>query len=60
MIQVSVQDGASTEKVQRDIARLMRDRRHLSPSEDDNFNVMDMKEIATMLTGNHADCSRRC
>ena len=28
----------------------MRERRHLSPSDDDNFNVMDMKEIAKMLT----------
>ncbi len=51
MIQVSVQDGASTEKAQRDIERLMRERRHLSANEDDNFSVMDMKEITTMLTG---------
>ena len=29
----------------------MRERRHLSPSDDDNFTVMDMKEIANMLTG---------
>ena len=39
------------EKAQRDIERLMRERRHLSPSDDDNFNVMDMKEITKMLTG---------
>jgi putative ABC transport system permease protein len=51
MFQVSVQQGASTEKAQRDIRLLMRERRHLSPSDDDNFNVMDMKEIAKMLTG---------
>jgi putative ABC transport system permease protein len=51
MIQLSVRDGASTEKAQQDIRRLMRERRHLGPSDDDNFNVMDMKEIATMLTG---------
>jgi putative ABC transport system permease protein len=51
MFQVSVQDGASTDKALRDIRLLMRERRHLSPSDDDNFNVMDMKEIATMLTG---------
>lgn len=51
MIQLSVTEGASTEKAQRDIARLMRERRHLGPSDDDNFNVMDMKEIASMLTG---------
>jgi len=51
MFQVSVRQGASTEKAQRDIRLLMRERRHLSPSDDDNFNVMDMKEIAEMLTG---------
>jgi putative ABC transport system permease protein len=51
MIQISVQDGVSTEKVQKDIEQLLRVRRHISPSDDDNFNVMDMKEIASMLTG---------
>ncbi len=50
LIQVSVQDGASTDKARQDISKLMRERRHLAPSDDDNFNVMDMKEIATMLT----------
>jgi putative ABC transport system permease protein len=51
LIQISVQQGASTGKAQRDIGRLMRERRHLSASDDDNFNVMDMKEITKMLTG---------
>jgi putative ABC transport system permease protein len=51
LIQVSVQDGASTDKVKQDIEQLMRVRRHISPSEDDNFSVRDMKEIAKMLTG---------
>jgi putative ABC transport system permease protein len=51
MFQVSVRDGAPTDKAQQDIQLLMRERRHLSPSDDDNFNVMDMKEIAKMLTG---------
>jgi putative ABC transport system permease protein len=51
IIQVSVRDGTSTDKAQQDIQSLMRERRHLSPSDDDNFNVMDMKEIAKMLTG---------
>jgi putative ABC transport system permease protein len=51
MFQVSVREGASTEKAGRDIRLLMRERRHLSPGSEDNFNVMDMKEIATMLTG---------
>ncbi len=51
MIQISVQDGISTEKVQKNIEQLLRVRRHLSPSDDNNFNVMDMKEIASMPTG---------
>jgi putative ABC transport system permease protein len=51
MLQISVQDGVSTEKVRKNIEQLLRVRRHLSPSDDDNFNVMDMKEIASMLTG---------
>jgi putative ABC transport system permease protein len=50
-IQVSVKDAASTERVQQDIEQLMRARRHLSSGEDDDFNVMDMKEITKMLTG---------
>ena len=51
MIQVSVKDGCPTDRAKRSIARLMRARRHLSSSQDDNFNVMDLKEIATMLSG---------
>jgi putative ABC transport system permease protein len=51
LIQVSVKDGVSTERVKDEITRLMRVRRHLSSDEDDNFTVMDLKEIATMLSG---------
>ncbi|MCX6864701.1 MAG: ABC transporter permease, partial [Verrucomicrobia bacterium] len=51
MIQVSAKDGASTDRVKRDIRRIMRGRRHLSAGQEDNFNVMDMKEIASMLSG---------
>jgi len=51
IIQVSAKDGASTDRVKRDIARLMRVRRHLSSNQENNFNVMDMKEIAAMLSG---------
>jgi len=51
LIQVSVRDGESTEKAQRDIERLMRERRHISPNAEDDFSVMDMKEITRMLTG---------
>ena len=51
MLPVSVRDGADTAKVEQESTRLLRVRRHLSSNEDDNFDVMDMKEIATMLTG---------
>lgn len=50
LIQVSVRDGASTSRVQQEIERMMRERRHLSENEENNFNVMDMKEITKMLT----------
>jgi putative ABC transport system permease protein len=50
IIQVSVREGASTTRAQQEIERLMRERRHLSANEEDDFNVMDMKEITRMLT----------
>jgi len=51
LILVSVRDGESTAKAQRDMERLMRERRHIAPNADDDFSVMDMKEITKMLTG---------
>ncbi len=51
MIQVSVRDGASTDKAKRDIEYLLRERRRISAGEDDDFSVLDMKEIAEMLSG---------
>lgn len=51
LIQISVREGESTEKAERDITRLLRERRHISASEDDDFSVRDLKEITKMLTG---------
>jgi len=51
LIQVSVKDGVSTQKVEQAITQLLRERRHISANEDDDFSVMDMKEIAKMLSG---------
>ena len=51
VIQVAVQEGVSTETVQQDIEQLFRLRRHITPSEDDDFQVLDMKEISEMLAG---------
>jgi len=50
-IYIAVEDGVATEKVQSDIERLMRERRRIAPGEDDDFNVLDMKELTSMLTG---------
>ena len=50
-IQISAREGASTAVVQSDIELLLRQRRHISPGEDDNFSVRDMQEIARTLTG---------
>jgi putative ABC transport system permease protein len=51
IIQVSMQQGASTEKAKRDIEYLLRERRHISAGEEDNFSVRDLKEIAQTLSG---------
>jgi len=51
LIQVSMRDGVSTEKAEQEITQLLRERRHVADNEDDDFSVMDMKEIANMLTG---------
>ena len=51
MLQVSVREGAPTEKAKQDIERLMRERRRIGRTEDDDFQVLDMKEITQMLTG---------
>jgi putative ABC transport system permease protein len=51
VIMVSARDGVSTEKVKEDILRLMRERRRITNGKDDDFHVMDMKELANALTG---------
>ena len=51
LIQVSVADSGSTDQGKADIESLLRHRRHISVTQSDNFQVMDMKEITRMLTG---------
>jgi putative ABC transport system permease protein len=50
-LMVSVKEGVSSDKVQRQIERLLRERRHIGDDEDDDFNVMDTKQIAETLSG---------
>ena len=49
-ILVSARDGVSTEKVQADIERLLRERRKIRPGADDDFNVRDLKEVTSAFT----------
>ncbi|MCI5077867.1 ABC transporter permease [Oricola sp.] len=49
-IYVAVQPGFSTDKAKSDIEALLRERRRVDPGEEDNFSVMDTKEISSMLT----------
>jgi putative ABC transport system permease protein len=51
VIFVSARDGVSTEKVQKDLEELMRQRRNITFGKEDDFIVRDMKEIMSTLTG---------
>jgi putative ABC transport system permease protein len=51
MISVSARDGVSTEKVQRDIERLLRERRRITPGKDDDFHVRNMQQLISTLAG---------
>ena len=50
-IMVAAADGVSTDRVTASIEQLMRERRHIAEGEDDDFNVLDTKEIAQTMTG---------
>ncbi|MBP7775765.1 MAG: ABC transporter permease [Acidobacteria bacterium] len=50
-IQLSVRDGVDTDRVKAAAEQLMRERRHIGEGVDDNFNVLDTREIAQTMTG---------
>ena len=50
-IRISVQEGVSVDRTMAAVQELMRERRKIGPSEEDNFNVMDTRQIAETLTG---------
>ena len=50
-IYVSARDGVSTERVKKDIVRLMRERRRIPVGKEDDFHVRDMQEIVSAVTG---------
>jgi putative ABC transport system permease protein len=51
MISVSARDGVSTEKVQRDIEQLLRERRRITPGKEDDFHVRNMQQLISTLAG---------
>ncbi|PRY76353.1 putative ABC transport system permease protein [Yoonia maritima] len=51
MIYVAASDGVSTDRTLVDIEVLMRERRRIGDGEEDDFQVRDMKQLASMLTG---------
>ena len=51
MLQVAVNDGVAIDQVRDNVIELMRERRKIGANEDDNFTVMDTRQIADTLTG---------
>ncbi|MGN6740754.1 ABC transporter permease [Dyella sp.] len=50
MLLVSVRQGASTARAKQRIEALLRERRHIALGQEDDFNVLDTREIADMLS----------
>ena len=50
MIQLSLTAAASAATISQDVVRLLRERRHVARLQDNNFSVMDMKEIMATVT----------
>ena len=51
VIFLSAKDGVSTEMVQQKVERLLRERRNIGLGKTDDFNIRDMQEIVSTLTG---------
>ena len=48
---VSMKDGSDPERVKASLTDLLRERRKLPDSDDDNFNVLDTKQLADTFSG---------
>jgi putative ABC transport system permease protein len=48
---VSMQDGSDAKRVTAGITQLLRERRKLASGDEDNFNVLDTKQLADTLSG---------
>ncbi|WP_370679132.1 ABC transporter permease [Comamonas sp. GB3 AK4-5] len=50
-ILVSMEDGSDAERVKTSLNQLLRELRKLAPSDEDNFNVLDTKQLADTMAG---------
>lgn len=50
-ISIGLSEAVSTERGLRDIAALMRERRRIGTGQDNNFSLIDMKQLASTLSG---------
>ncbi len=50
-LQISMADDSDPNRVKADLTALMREIRKLSPSDEDNFNVLDTKQLADTFSG---------
>ncbi len=48
---VSMEDGSDAERIKSSLTQLLRERRKLAQADDDNFNVLDTKQVADTLSG---------
>jgi len=48
---ISASDGTDTDGLRRRLESIFRERRHITEGKDDDFNVMDTREIATAMSG---------
>jgi putative ABC transport system permease protein len=48
---VSMKDGSDSDRVKSSLTQLLRERRKLSSTDEDNFNVLDTKQLAETLSG---------
>jgi putative ABC transport system permease protein len=50
-LSVSVRDASAMDAVKQQLTLLLRERRNITENEDDNFRVMDTRQIAETMTG---------
>ena len=50
-LQLSMKEGSDADAIKTSLNQLLRERRKLAPADDNNFNVLDTRQIADTLSG---------